>query len=89
MENKENTSIFEGWRCPQCGAVMSPFVRSCVNCIGKTVPVIVSPDTTAPTPLTVPYPPTTTPIHEEVPWWVEYNRPITITCETKPYKCWL
>ena len=87
MENKENTSMLEGWRCPQCGAVMSPFVRSCVNCIGKSLPVIVQPNTT--TPLTEPYPSTTTPIYEEVPWWVTYNRPITITCETKPYQCWL
>lgn len=26
----------QGWVCPKCGAVMSPYERSCVNCKGIT-----------------------------------------------------
>lgn len=65
---------------------MAPFVRNCINCVGRSAPVINIPSTTpTTTPLTTPCSPTI----EPVPWWVEYNRPITITCETKPYECWL
>lgn len=78
-EKKETVNMLQGWRCPQCGAVMAPFERSCINCTGHSIPVINAPTTAS----------TTTPIVEPVPWWVEYNRPITITCETKPYISWL
>lgn len=24
----------KGWECPKCGAVMAPFMTSCMNCTG-------------------------------------------------------
>lgn len=32
-----NKPVQEGWRCPQCGAVMSPWTSFCVNCRGNTI----------------------------------------------------
>jgi len=25
---------YDGWRCPQCGGVFSPFTPRCMNCYG-------------------------------------------------------
>lgn len=26
---------YDGWRCPQCGGVFSPFTPRCMNCYGQ------------------------------------------------------
>jgi len=36
---------YDGWRCPQCGGVFSPFTPRCLNCHGA-VPTVTM--TTAP-----------------------------------------
>lgn len=28
----------QGWKCPVCGAVMSPHTTSCINCSGNYIP---------------------------------------------------
>ena len=28
-----------GWKCPSCGAVMAPWVESCINCKGDKITV--------------------------------------------------
>lgn len=27
--------MIDGWECPKCEAVMSPYKLSCINCIGE------------------------------------------------------
>ena len=29
----------EGWKCPNCGAGIAPFVQLCPNCTGQTVTI--------------------------------------------------
>ena len=37
-----------GWICPKCGAVMSPWFHTCVNCLGSTSTNITSCASTSP-----------------------------------------
>ena len=30
------TKMKQGWECPKCGAVMSPYINHCVNCSGRS-----------------------------------------------------
>lgn len=30
-------TIKKGWECPKCGAIMAPFMPSCINC--KPIPI--------------------------------------------------
>ena len=36
MYNDYNYFIKEGWRCPQCHKIYSPFIGFCPNCNGGT-----------------------------------------------------
>lgn len=43
-----NRPIQEGWRCPQCGAVMSPWTSFCVNCRGNaSIPSVFATDSSS------------------------------------------
>lgn len=62
---------------------MAPMVTVCVNCKGNKK------ESGEYIHLTNPYvAPDTTP-REPIPWWVTYDRPITVTCEVKDYPSYL
>ena len=35
--HKETNWMQYGWICPKCGAVMAPFVSTCINCRGNYI----------------------------------------------------
>ena len=36
---KKSSNELYGWICPKCGAVLSPWTSSCINCRGDWTPM--------------------------------------------------
>ncbi len=65
-----------GWKCPSCGAVMAPWQKSCVNCLGSNhTTTITGNKIIIENPKPVDY--------EPAPWWTNPAVHWDITCEPK------